>query len=67
MMTWVAEQWISMGFQVCTHCIGDRGNSVVLNAYHDAVASLGVCVERGGLRRKGLIFCFFRLKIKIFD
>lgn len=33
----VVDQALSRGFQVCTHAIGDRGNTIVLDAYESAL------------------------------
>lgn len=33
----VVDQALSGGFQVCTHAIGDRGNTIVLDAYESAL------------------------------
>lgn len=33
----VVEQALSKGFQVCTHAIGDRGNTIVLDVYEAAI------------------------------
>lgn len=33
----LVEKWIDKGFQVCSHAIGDRANTVVLDAYEKAL------------------------------
>lgn len=33
----LVKKWIDKGFQVCSHAIGDRANTVVLDAYEKAL------------------------------
>lgn len=36
----LVEKAVSLGYQPCTHAIGDRGNHIVLNAYERALRNL---------------------------
>ncbi|KAK4048530.1 hypothetical protein OIV83_004698 [Microbotryomycetes sp. JL201] len=46
----VISKWIAKGFQVCSHAIGDRANTVVLDAYERATKQLGLSVKALRLR-----------------
>ncbi|ORY86060.1 amidohydrolase 3 [Leucosporidium creatinivorum] len=45
----LVKKWIDKGFQVCSHAIGDRANTVVLDAYEKALPS-GVTARELRLR-----------------
>ncbi|MBW0488002.1 hypothetical protein O181_027717 [Austropuccinia psidii MF-1] len=36
------QQWVDAGFQVCAHAIGDRANSIVLDAYEEVLKQLNL-------------------------
>ena len=39
-LEWVCRKALDKGFQVCTHAIGDRGNTIMLNVYEKALKAL---------------------------
>ncbi|KAJ3227514.1 hypothetical protein HK099_001665 [Clydaea vesicula] len=38
----IVKEYVKLGFQVNTHCIGDRGNRVILDAYEKVIKDLNV-------------------------
>ncbi|CAG8621133.1 6520_t:CDS:10 [Paraglomus brasilianum] len=38
----VIQKWVSKGFQVNTHCIGDRANKIILDAYEKVFKTLAL-------------------------
>ncbi|KAK4053623.1 hypothetical protein OIO90_003862 [Microbotryomycetes sp. JL221] len=44
------QEWIRKGFQVCSHAIGDRANTVVMDAYENATKNLSRSIKDLRLR-----------------